>query len=361
LSNDPKISFLPNVAVVIPCYRVSGQVLTVLSSIPDVVSRIYCIDDSCPEKTGQLIVEKCNDPRVEVLFHEANQGVGGATITGYLAALREDMDFIVKIDGDGQMDPGLIPRFLYAVEAGEADYCKGNRFYRPATLFGMPKRRIIGNAILSFLTKMSSGYWNIIDPTNGYTVIHAPTLRLLPIEMIDRTYFFESDMLFRLNTISAVVRDIPMLSVYENEKSNLKIRKIVRPFLIKHCKNFLKRIMYSYYLRDFNLASFEWPLGIGFLTFGFTFGLYQWIVSYLNAVNASAGTVMLAALSIIIGMQMLLSAFNFDIQNVPKTPLQKLFRDENPLSSMSENLSRNSDQTVEKTKPSSTRLRSEQD
>jgi dolichol-phosphate mannosyltransferase len=334
----PRTKTALKIAVIVPCYQVRDNILQVLEDIPEYVKTIYCIDDACPDKSGQLIEEQCKDPRVQLISHSENQGVGGALISGYKRALRDNMDVAIKIDGDGQMDPALIPRFVSLLESGHADYCKGNRFYRPATLQGMPKRRIFGNAVLSFVTKMSSGYWNVIDPTNGYTAIHATALRLLPLDSIDRGYFFESEMLFRLNTIRAVVRDIPMNSVYKNEISNLKIRKVIVPFLFRNIKNFGARIVYNYYLRDFNLASLEWPIGIGLLGFGTIFGASNWIGGINNEEFASAGTVMVGALSIMIGMQMLLSAFNFDMQNVPKTPLQQLFRDEEDLGFMSARL-----------------------
>lgn len=319
------------VAVVVPCYRVADRVLGVLAAIPSRVDRIFCVDDACPDGSGARIAESCADPRVRVLTHGQNQGVGGAMVTGYRAALEEEMDIVVKLDGDGQMDPALIPRFVTFLEAGEADYCKGNRFYRVATLTGMPWSRLIGNAVLSFLSKLSSGYWQIFDPTNGYTAIHAAALRLLPLESIDKGYFFESDMLFRLSTIRAVVRDIPMAAVYGGETSSLRIRKVVAPFIVKHVRNFLKRIGYNYYLRDFSLASLEWPIGAGLLLFGVVFGLVQWIGAAARDEFASAGTVMLAGLPVIVGLQMLLSAFNYDIQNTPRIPLQRLLRDENPI------------------------------
>ena len=319
------------VAVVVPCYRVAGQVLDVLNAMPESVDRVYCVDDACPDKSGDHIEKNSKDPRVSVLRHDANQGVGGAVITGYRAALEAQMDIVVKIDGDGQMDPAILPRFLAVLEAGEADYCKGNRFYRIATLQDMPRGRLVGNAILSLLSKLSSGYWQLFDPTNGYTAIHAAALKLLPLELLDRGYFFESDILFRLNTIRAVVRDVPMTAVYKDEISNLKVRRVVLPFLGKHLRNFAKRVVYSYYLRDFNLASLEWPLGVALLGFGSLFGLYKWISIAAAGEIATAGTVMLAALPILVGTQMLLSAFNFDIQNVPRTPLQRLLRDENPI------------------------------
>lgn len=322
------------VAVVVPCYRVADHVLDVLAAIPACVDRIVCVDDACPEGTGRLIEERCEDERICVLRHDANQGVGGAMITGYRAALAEDMDIVVKLDGDGQLDPALIPRFVSFLKAGEADYCKGNRFYQVATLAGMPTSRLVGNAILSFLTKLSSGYWQIFDPTNGYTAIHAAALRLLPLDSLDKGYFFESDMLFRLNTIRAVVRDIPMTAIYGDENSSLKIRRIVAPFIGKHIRNFFKRITYNYYVRDFSLASLEWPFGTSLLLFGVVFGLFQWVGAAARDEFASAGTVMLAALPVIIGLQMLFSAFNFDIQNTPRVPLQRLFRDESSIDAL---------------------------
>lgn len=250
-------------------------------------------------------------------------------VTGYRAALADDMEIVVKIDGDGQMDPALLPAFVRLIESGEADYCKGNRFYRAATLAGMPWPRLVGNAFLSFLTKLSSGYWGIFDPNNGYTAIHASALKLLPLEAIDKGYFFEADILCRLNIVRAVVRDIPMTAVYRDELSSLKIRKVLWTFLRRHCSNFCKRIAYNYYVRDFNIASIEAPIGLVALIFGVTFGSIHWVGSYVGEEYASAGTVMLAALPVIVGMQMLLSAFNYDIQNVPRTPLQTLFLEEN--------------------------------
>jgi len=316
------------IAVVVPCYRVAGQVLAVLAAVPALVSRIYCVDDACPEASGDHISAHCLDPRVVVLRHARNGGVGAAMVTGYRAALADGMRIVVKVDGDGQMDPTLIPRFVRLLLAGEADYCKGNRFHRPASLSGMPPARLFGNAVLSFLTKLSSGYWQVFDPNNGYTAIHASALRLLPLDAVDEGYFFESDMLCRLNIARAVVRDIPMDAVYGDETSSLRIHRVATQFALKHVRNFARRVLYSYYLRDFNLASIEAPLGLAALLFGVTFGGVHWWNAFRGAPYASAGTVMVGALPVIVGVQMLLSAINYDVQNVPTTPLQKLFADE---------------------------------
>jgi dolichol-phosphate mannosyltransferase len=219
------------------------------------------------------------------------------------------------------MDPSLIARFVAPIARGGADYAKGNRFYRPESLARMPAVRLFGNAVLSFMSKMSTGYWNLFDPTNGYTAVHTAALRQLPLDKISQRYFFESDLLFRLSTVRAVVVDVPMDAKYEDEKSNLSISRIVIPFIGGHLRNTLKRLVYSYLLRDFNFASLHWLLGPILLLFGMGFGAYEWLQSLQTGVTASAGTVMLSALPIIVGLQMLLSAFNFDVANVPRRPL----------------------------------------
>ena len=162
------------VAVVIPCYKVRPHILKVISGIAkDDVWQIYVVDDCCPDRSGDLVEQSCDDPRVRVVRNERNQGIGGAIIAGYKQAIADGAEVIVKIDGDGQMDPALIPYFIAPILSGEADYCKGNRFYDLSNISVMPRIRIFGNAILSLMTKLSSGYWDLFDPTNGYTAIHA--------------------------------------------------------------------------------------------------------------------------------------------------------------------------------------------
>lgn len=310
------------IAVVIPCFKVSQQILSVIQRIGAEISRIYVVDDACPEASGQLVEQQCPDRRVRVIFHAKNTGVGGAVISGYKAALADGMNIIVKVDGDGQMHPALIPDFIAPILAGEADYTKGNRFYDLEKIRQMPGLRLFGNTVLSFMTKLSSGYWNLFDPTNGYTAIHADALRHLPTDKISNRYFFETDMLFRLNTLKAVVIDIPMDAQYDDEVSNMKISKIAGEFLLKNLRNTSKRIFYNYYLRDMSLASFELPLGILMLLFGIVFGLGHWINSYSTGVVTSAGTVMLSALPILLGTQFILAFIGYDVQAVPKRPLQ---------------------------------------
>ena len=308
----------PAVAVVIPCYRVSAKIASVINGIPGFVRKIYVVDDCCPEKSGSLVASTVSDPRVDVLFNEMNLGVGGAVMAGYRKAIAEDMDIIVKMDGDGQMDPNCLMSLIAPIIQGEADYTKGNRFFDLANIDRMPGIRIFGNACLSFMTKLSTGYWDIFDPTNGYTAIHASVAARLPFEKISRRYFFETDMLFRLGTYQAVVQDVPMDARYDDEVSNLKISKILGEFLRKHAITFFKRIFYTYYLRNVSLASVELPLGTLLLLTGILFGAQHWWRSAHSGIVASAGTVMLSALLIIIGLQFVLSFIGYDIESVPR-------------------------------------------
>jgi glycosyltransferase involved in cell wall biosynthesis len=308
------------IAVVIPCYRVREHILEVIAKIGEACWRIYVVDDACPEKTGQLLAEQCHDPRLRILRHEQNLGVGGAMKTGYHQAIKDGAQIIVKIDGDGQLDPSLIPDFVTPLIAGQADYAKGNRFYDLESLHGMPAIRIFGNAALSFFSKLSTGYWDIFDPTNGYTAIRAEIAAKLPLSKISQRYFFESDLLFRLNTLRAVVVDIPMDARYAGETSNLHIRSIIGEFLGKHMRNFGKRIFYNYFLRDMSLASLELVAGLSLIAFGVSFGLYHWHQSIEAGTATPAGTVMLAALPVMLGLQFLLAFFGHDIASVPRRP-----------------------------------------
>lgn len=316
------------IAVVIPCYKVKDHILKVIADIGDEVSMIYAVDDKCPDNSGEFILNNCSDKRVRVLFNEENQGVGGAVLHGYKVGLAEGADVFVKVDGDGQMDPALIKLFVRPILRGEADYTKGNRFHDIEGLKPMPKVRLFGNAVLSFMTKFSSGYYKTFDPTNGYTAISAIALKKLPLDKISKRYFFESDLLFRLNVISAKVQDIPMDAVYGDEVSNLNIKKIMMPFLKGNIKNLGKRIFYNYFLRGFSIASIELLLGTLLFIFGVIYGASAWYHSIATNLPATSGTVMLAALPIILGVQFLLSFIQADIENQPTVAITRLLRDE---------------------------------
>lgn len=315
------------IAVVIPCYKVKDHILSVIERIGSEVDAIYAVDDKCPHNSGNYITEHCRDPRVKVLFNAENQGVGGAVLHGYRVGLEDGMDIFVKVDGDGQMDPGLVKYFINPILNKDVDYTKGNRFHDIDTIKPMPKIRLFGNAVLSFMTKFSSGYYNLFDPTNGYTAISAVVLKKLPLEKISKRYFFESDILFRLNIVGAKICDIPMDAVYGEEESNLNIKKIMLPFLKGNVKNLFKRIFYNYFLRGFSIASLELILGSLLSLFGVIYGISSWSESISTGNPATSGTVMLAALPIILGVQLLLSFIQADIENQPRISLTRLLSD----------------------------------
>jgi glycosyltransferase involved in cell wall biosynthesis len=312
-----------SVAVVIPCYRVRKHILDVIGGIGPEVSTIYVVDDACPQQTGDHVSRECGDARVRVLCNETNSGVGGALIAGYRQAIRDGVEIVVKLDGDGQMDPLQIPILIAPILNGLADYTKGNRFYYLEGVQQMPLARLLGNAALSFFAKFSTGYWDVFDPTNGFTAVHAKVLARLPLGKIEKRYFFESDMLFRLNTIRAVVLDVPFPARYADEESNLKVFRSIPEFAFKHTRNTLKRIFYNYYLRDFSATSLELLLGVIALSLGVCFGSVAWMKSVRTGVVATSGTVMLAALPTLVGIQLLLSFLTADSGSVPKLPLQK--------------------------------------
>ena len=318
------------VAVVIPCYRVRRHIGHVISAVLGRVSHIYVIDDCCPEGSGRAVTDMFSECSVTVLFHSQNQGVGGAVATGYRQALRDGHQIIVKMDGDGQMDPHNLAALVAPILRGDADYTKGNRFFDVRMLRDMPSLRLFGNACLSFVNKLSSGYWDIMDPTNGFTAIDRAALERLDLDRVEQRYFFESDMLFRLSLIRAVVRDVPMRAIYGDEESNLQIWRVAVEFPRKHLVRVIKQFVYLYLLRDFNMGSLHTLFGVPLVLFGLLFGAWHWVDSVRSGIPAPTGTVMLAVLPIILGTQLLLSAISYDIGNRPAEPLRNLFPMDKP-------------------------------
>ena len=315
---DPR---LWRIAVVIPCFRVRDHILAVLAGIGDECAAIYVVDDGCPEGSGRHVEAHCRDPRVRVLYHDRNRGVGAAVLTGYRAAIDAGATLLVKIDGDGQMDPADLPKLVAPIVHEDADYTKGNRFYDLRGIHRMPLARLLGNAALSFITKFSSGYWDVFDPTNGYTAIHAAVAERLPFDRLASRYFFESDMLHQLGLLGAVVRDVPIDARYGHERSGLRLTSAIARFSVRHAINTGRRLFYNYFLRDFSAASVELVVGLALLAFGVIFGATQWMEWTARGVGAYAGTVMLAALPVIVGMQLLLAFLAFDVARVPRRPL----------------------------------------
>lgn len=310
------------IVIIIPAYRVERDIENVLRGIPDYIKHIIIVDDASPDSTSTVITALSNsDKRLILIQHSHNQGVGGAMISGFKKALELGAQIAVKIDGDGQMDASYIPALITPLIQGKADYTKGNRFRDFASLQKMPLIRRVGNLGLSFLTKAATGYWNIFDPTNGFFAIRAEILAQLPLEKIDKRYFFETSMLANLYLLNAFVLDVPIPARYGNEKSYLSIYRTLFEFPYKLLITFLRRVLLKYYIYDFSILSLYLLTGFPLLLFGLIFGITKWIQYAQIGVAAPTGTVMLPTLSLILGIQIMLSGIEIDIKNSPSQPI----------------------------------------
>ena len=301
---------------VIPAYRVANEIADLVARIPVAVQHIVVVDDASPDRLRDVLAEM-NDERLIVIHHEVNRGVGAAMKTGFARALELDTEIIIKIDGDGQMDPELIPQFIEPIVAGRADFTKGNRFADLLHVNKMPLIRRLGNVALSFLAKIASGYWHLFDPCNGYLAIRSKCLRLMMVRRLANRYFFEISMLCEAYFVRAVLEDVSMEPVYGDEKSSLNPGKMILAFAPRLASRTFYRLAMSYLLRDFNMVTVFSTSGISLFLFGVTWSIYHWILSHQELQFASTGTVMIGVLPIILGFQLILQAIVLDIQNEP--------------------------------------------
>jgi glycosyltransferase involved in cell wall biosynthesis len=305
------------VAVVVPAYNVADTIASVINGIPDFVDLIVVVNDASTDRTAGSLRE-LQTARLTTLQHTLNRGVGGAMVTGFRAALDRGADLIVKIDGDGQMDPEFIPALLDPIVSDGYGYAKGNRFLFNERLREMPKLRLIGTFLLTFLLKLASGYWHVFDPVNGYVAIAADSLRKIPLDRLAKRYFFESDMLIHLNIFKVRVKDVPLPSRYGDEKSSMRLSKVVLSFPFLLLKGFWYRLYKRYVLREFSAVAVFWVFGILFLIWGTGFGSYTWLRSSWSGRPASTGTVMLSVLPFILGFELVLQAMLIEIQDSPR-------------------------------------------
>lgn len=311
-----------NIVVVVPCYRVEKEIQSVLHGIPKYIKHIIVVDDASPDSTAEIVAALAKkDKRIALIRHAKNQGVGGAMVSGFRKALELDAQIVVKMDGDGQMDTSHVPELIAPLINGQADYTKGNRFRDFVSLQQMPLVRRVGNMGLAFLSKAATGYWNLFDPTNGFAAIRAEVLAQLPLERIDKSYYFETSMLANLYLLGAVVKDVPMPARYQSEVSNMLIHRILFQFPFKLFGTFVKRVVLKKYIYDFTMGSIYILVGIPLLVFGLTFGIVKWIQYASVNLPAPTGTVMLPTLSVLLGIQLLLSAIEIDLRSVPNEPL----------------------------------------
>jgi len=305
------------IAVIIPAYNVAPHVGGVIAGIPDYVDHIILVDDCSTDETPS-VAKGISDPRVSDLQTPVNMGVGGATMMGYARALELECDILVKMDGDGQMQAEHLYLLLDAIVNQGYDYAKGNRFLTGELVHVMPRHRLFGNIVLTFLNKLASGYWHIFDPQNGYTAITAKTLRRIDLSKIHQRYFFENDVLIALNFHNARVVDVGIPAHYGDEHSHLNPFRAGITFPLLFLPRFWRRIYQKYVLRDFSPIALFLFMGLILLAWGVLFGAYHWILSIATDHVATTGTVMLAVLPLILGFQLILQAIVLDIQETPK-------------------------------------------
>ena len=305
------------VTVAVPAHNEERYILSVIETIPSFVDWIVVIDDSSSDGTYN-VVNNALDSRTVLMSTGQNQGVGGAMVLGYKKALDSGSDIVVKMDGDGQMRPEFLEKLLDPIVENGYDYAKGNRFLAPEFLPLMPKHRLLGNVILTFMTKLASGYWHVFDPQNGYTAIKSDALRALNFKALQKRFFFENDMLFQLNLQNARVKDVAIPSKYADEVSSLSIFQVIFTFPFLLLRRFVSRIIYKYIVRDFSPIALFLLLGALLFSWGFALGAYLWIKSILTDQFTSTGTVMLSVLPLILGFQLILQAIVLDIAETPK-------------------------------------------
>jgi glycosyltransferase involved in cell wall biosynthesis len=303
-----------SVAVVVPAYDEEGLIAATLQGIPGFVDRIFVVDDRSGDETAER-ARSVGDPRVEVITHDVNRGVGAAIVTGYKRALAERMDAVAVMAGDNQMDPDELEELSLPVVRGELDYAKANRLFTGSAWQLIPRSRYLGNAVLSLLTKIASGYWHVADSQAGYTVVSLRVLQLLDLDRIYVSYGFPNDMLVHLNVWNARVRDFPSRPIYGvGERSGLKIRRVVPRISWLLFKGFFWRMREKYVIRDFHPLVFFYFLGFLMTTVGLALGVLE-LVLRLMGNNITPATIVLVALLLISGSQFTLFAMWFDMES----------------------------------------------
>jgi len=302
------------VAVVVPAYREEHLVATTLRGIPDVVDRVYVVDDASPDETAERARE-ASDARTEVIVHEQNGGVGAAIVTGYKRALAERIDVVVVMAADNQMDPDELPSLVEPVARGEADYVKANRLFTGEAWSVIPHNRYLGNAVLSLLTKIASGYWHVADSQAGYAALGLDALSRLDLDRIYRRYGFPNDILVHLNVINARVRDVPSRPIYGvGERSGIRLRKVVPRISWLLVKGFFWRMREKYVIRDFHPLVFFYMLGFLMIAVGLALGISETILRILGN-QITTATIVLVALLLVSGSQFTLFAMWFDMES----------------------------------------------
>jgi len=307
------------ICAVVPAYKEEGHIGIVIKTMPEFVDHIVVVDDGSTDKTSEKALES-GDERVVVIKHHKNQGVGSAIITGHKKAIELGAEVSVVMAGDAQMDPKYLTDLLNAVIEQGYDYAKGNRFLKRGHKRGMPRIRILGNILLAFLNKLASGYWNIFDPQNGYTAIRTSVLKELDLDHLAKGYQFENDMLVHLNIVNARVKDVSIPGVYQGQHSKIKLYRFILKTSLFLIKRFFYRIYKKYIFLDLRPFALTFIPGLILFLWGLLYGAYTAYLRYLDPRHLvpSSGTVMLFALPLLMGFQLLIAAFIMDISETPR-------------------------------------------
>jgi len=309
------------ISLVIPAYNEEKLIKPTLENVPDIIDKVYVVDDCSPDNQNDVIY-KCaeNDPRIELLKHETNQGPGGAIITGYLRSSQDNYDIAVVVGGDNQMPLHEVNRFLDPIIDGKAHYAKGNRFLLSQlddTLAKMPKTRLIGNWMITAMTKIASGYYKIMDFVDGYTALSKEAIDLIDWSKAWKKYGYPMDFLIRMNAYSLKTVDIPRTAVYlpgerQSQIKGFKYFLQCTPMLIK---GFFWRLKFKYLYRDFHPLFLFYYLGLILFPIGFLFGFWlvvDWL--FLGGYGVTGSRSILASLLMLTGLQFLLFAMFFDME-----------------------------------------------
>jgi glycosyltransferase involved in cell wall biosynthesis len=305
-----------SIAVVVPAHNEEALIAQTVTSMPELVDHIVVVDDASTDATGEKATATA-DPRLELIRHEQNKGVGGAILTGHRRAIDLGADVAVVMAGDAQMDPEYLPQLLDPICDDGYDFTKADRFFGFDSFQGMPRYRVVGNVVVGFLAKASTGYWNLFDPLNGYTATRTSALERLPLERIRADYAFECDILVYLNTIRARAKDVPIPAVYGDERSGIRLFRDARRLLWSLFKGFWRRIVWKYVLWSFSPVAIFLFAGLALVGWSIVFG--AWVVyETIGDPVASTATVLMCVGPLLVGINLLIVATVLDILETPR-------------------------------------------
>jgi glycosyltransferase involved in cell wall biosynthesis len=306
------------IAAVVPAFNEERHIAKVIETMPDYVDIIVVVDDRSTDRTAE-VARSTADPRLTVITHERNTGVGGAIVTGHRAALELGAEIDVVMAGDAQMDPSYLPALLDPIVQDGYGFTKANRFFSTGSYEGMPAYRVFGNIVLSFMTKFASGYWHIFDPQNGYTATRRDVLQRLPMHQLAQRYSYENDVLINLNILRVPATDVPIPALYADEVSSIKLSRVGPEIFNLLVRGFWRRFLWKYVVHSFSPVALFLIGGLLLTLFGTIAGIWT-IIESLGPPSATAGSVILAVAPWLLGMQMLMYALMLDIQESPDRP-----------------------------------------